>query len=531
MRRLWLAFVAISLCASPAYATVADATMSTTIAGTGQTVFSVPYPFLAADHLTVTKITIATSAEATLTRGVDYSVTLPLGSTLGYVTTSVAVTSSYRIRIDRVVPVTQTTSFRTQGAFLPSTHEAAFDKLTMIAQQIKAAAGTDGTTAVNTHVGLADPHTQYALLAGRAGGQNLRGGTAASENLQMSSTFNATKGKVILGANGTELVVDEVNHRVGIGTATPSVTLDVLGDVKLSDNAANALHVFGGHLFKTLDTGSLSLCSGKSTTVPCGGQIVMTGPTYAVTPYYVDVFGDTIVFADASLGGVARMTLNATTLTLAAGIKIIVDQTGNVQTPQIYGGTGVGGNLKLSTTTNGTKGKLYLNSALTSAFDEANNRLGIGTSAPATTLDVVGAGQFTSTVTSLKKTTAFGATAAAVSPTDCDGYFSTSTNNAVLTLPAGVAGCVITLQNSSSGHGAKVSMAPQAGESIIGSCVGGAAGTGAAGTATLSIFTGTVAKQAQNPSATENKGDYLTVLGTAGGWISIGCMGIWQSEP
>ena len=39
----------------------------------------------------------------------------------------------------------------------------------------------------------ADTFTQYALLAGRAGGQNLRGGTAASENLTLDSTANATK--------------------------------------------------------------------------------------------------------------------------------------------------------------------------------------------------------------------------------------------------------------------------------------------------------------------------------------------------
>jgi hypothetical protein len=46
--------------------------------------------------------------------------------------------------------------------------------------------------------GLADDdHAQYALLAGRAGGQSLTGGTAASENLTLASTTNATKGFVV----------------------------------------------------------------------------------------------------------------------------------------------------------------------------------------------------------------------------------------------------------------------------------------------------------------------------------------------
>src|SRR3972149_4715588 len=48
---------------------------------------------------------------------------------------------------------------------------------------------------------LVDDHTQYALLAGRAGGQTLIGGIAASENLNLKSTSHATKGKIYFGAN------------------------------------------------------------------------------------------------------------------------------------------------------------------------------------------------------------------------------------------------------------------------------------------------------------------------------------------
>lgn len=40
-------------------------------------------------------------------------------------------------------------------------------------------------------------HTQFALLAGRSGGQSLIGGTAASNNLTFESTSNGTKGKVL----------------------------------------------------------------------------------------------------------------------------------------------------------------------------------------------------------------------------------------------------------------------------------------------------------------------------------------------
>lgn len=42
-----------------------------------------------------------------------------------------------------------------------------------------------------------DDHTQYALLAGRAGGQTLTGGTASAQTLTLQSTSDATKGSVI----------------------------------------------------------------------------------------------------------------------------------------------------------------------------------------------------------------------------------------------------------------------------------------------------------------------------------------------
>lgn len=41
-----------------------------------------------------------------------------------------------------------------------------------------------------------DDHGQYAKLTGRAGGQLLKGGTGASENLILQSTSNVTRGYV-----------------------------------------------------------------------------------------------------------------------------------------------------------------------------------------------------------------------------------------------------------------------------------------------------------------------------------------------
>lgn len=64
--------------------------------------------------------------------------------------------------------------------------------------------------------GLADDdHTQYALLAGRAGGQTLVGGTAVSENLTLESTSNVTKGTIIVKDD----LVPDVTETGSVGTA------------------------------------------------------------------------------------------------------------------------------------------------------------------------------------------------------------------------------------------------------------------------------------------------------------------------
>lgn len=57
----------------------------------------------------------------------------------------------------------------------------------------------------------------------------------------------------------------------------------------------------------------------------------------------------------------------------------------------LNGDTASGGNLTLSSTAHATKGKVIVGS---SAYDEANNRMGIGTSSPSYPLDVVGQVRF-----------------------------------------------------------------------------------------------------------------------------------------
>jgi hypothetical protein len=111
-------------------------------------------------------------------------------------------------------------------------------------------------------------------------------------------------------------------------------------------------------------------------------------------------------------------TVNFTTgLTLSA-----FDVTANLSTgiaggQSVIGGTASGNNLTLSSTVHGTKGKVLFG---TSAYDELNNRLGIGTSSPSSGIDITtNALGVTQTLTSglaLVNTTAAAAGAQQISP-------------------------------------------------------------------------------------------------------------------
>lgn len=64
--------------------------------------------------------------------------------------------------------------------------------------------------------------------------------------------------------------------------------------------------------------------------------------------------------------------------------------TTDIKVPLIYGSVSSGANLTLGSTSHATKGKLLFG---TSAYDEANNRLGIGTASPSFAFDLTGQGR------------------------------------------------------------------------------------------------------------------------------------------
>lgn len=71
--------------------------------------------------------------------------------------------------------------------------------------------------------------TDYVSPSGVAGGQSITGGTAAGDDLTLTSTSDGTKGDVLIG---TKFRFDEVNGRLRVGdTTAPTLALEVVGSV------------------------------------------------------------------------------------------------------------------------------------------------------------------------------------------------------------------------------------------------------------------------------------------------------------
>ncbi len=115
-------------------------------------------------------------------------------------------------------PIWTTASFPTSTSANELLYSSANNVVGGLATANSAVLTTSGLGVPSWSPLTTDNFSQYALLAGRAGGQTLNGGTAASENLTLDSTSNATKGNIILAAGG---------GKVGIGTTSPGYLLEV----------------------------------------------------------------------------------------------------------------------------------------------------------------------------------------------------------------------------------------------------------------------------------------------------------------
>ncbi len=275
----------------------------------------------------------------------------------------------------------------------------------------------------------ADTFTQYALLAGRAGGQSLAGGTAASENLTLDSTAHATKGKLVLAPNGGE---------VGIGTTSPQGKLEVV-----AGSDYNALTI------------GYNIASGSAN----GGMITGKRKTQTNAPFSGLGTWDDGINRSLFIGGGTWGRPDATLLKFhtATTYSETIDQgqermritaAGNVG----IGTTNPGERLEISSGVANTSGLKFTNFTST-APTGTGQPVGVDASGNLITVSVSGSGTVNSGT--LNQMAFYNATGSAVS-----GNANVTANNGVLSL--GQAGSVIGGLNLNGNTSGTVSINPQA---------------------------------------------------------------------
>lgn len=106
----------------------------------------------------------------------------------------------------------------------------------------------------------------------------VQGSTASGGSLTLKSTTHATKGKILLGTSA----YDEVNNRLGVGTASPAYPLDVAGTARFTANVS-----VGGVDVVGVQPGDVGykLWTFDPATVVGGGQAVVAGTIYLSAVY------------------------------------------------------------------------------------------------------------------------------------------------------------------------------------------------------------------------------------------------------
>jgi hypothetical protein len=151
-----------------------------------------------------------------------------------------------------------------------------------------------------------DDHVQYALLAGRSGGQTLRGDIGSAGALVLMSTAHATKGKILFGTSA----YDEVNNRLGVQTAAPTKPVQV-GAAVTDMHAAGAMSVINNTA-----GAEFSAATAAGSTSRSGFSLIRSRGDFT-TP--------TAVQADDSLGFVAFKGYDGATIQAPALLEAFVD--------------------------------------------------------------------------------------------------------------------------------------------------------------------------------------------------------------
>jgi hypothetical protein len=260
------------------------------------TAFPFAFKVFAAADLAVYLTNLSTGVEQLLVLNTDYTVILnpdqnysPGGTVTipgGTVNVPAVVPNGTRVTISSAVPFLQPTDLSNQGGFYPDVINDALDRATILIQQLQnltarllIAPTTDGTG------NLTIPNSALRAnkyLAFGASGEPIVGTPAGTTDISYP-------GNVVLRANngGANLSRDFIfmdnlaerarllgsNGRFGLGTATPTEALDVVGNIKASGTGAGNITATGAGAFG----GAVSGASGAFTGAVSGASGAFTG--------------------------------------------------------------------------------------------------------------------------------------------------------------------------------------------------------------------------------------------------------------
>lgn len=276
-------------------------------------------------------------------------------------------------------------------------------------------AGTTYTfsTGLNDNAGTVTSN----LSTGVSGGQSVIGGTASGNNLTLSSTSNATKGKILFGTSA----YDEVNNRFGLRTTSPGS-----GAIYIQSSGAE---VEDGITWSN------------------GARI---GYFTAANATIEAVTGGSLMFKSKNQTGL-RLSDNSGNQAFSFAM---VDQTTTTNQTIVFGGDYSGGYRSVGTTVagidrNGSTLSFFANSGAAGSYasftpnkilsiDGANSRVGIGQSSPTAVLHLK-AGTATANTAPLKFTTGTNLTTAEAGVMEYNNTFhltnSDATRRHIVTAP------------------------------------------------------------------------------------------------
>lgn len=208
--------------------TVATTTNRVDYTGNGSTtVFSFTFRIFADTDLVVTTAD-ELGIETELVLGDDYTVSGVGSYSGGSITLGAALTDGYAMTIQRVLPFTQETDLRNQGAFYAETHEDVFDRMAMVNQQLQeqidrsaklpVTSAEDADALVADIVLLADHVTQIDSVA-----SSISDVTTVADDLNEPTSEINTVATSIANVNTVGTNISNVNTVAGIDSEVTTV--------------------------------------------------------------------------------------------------------------------------------------------------------------------------------------------------------------------------------------------------------------------------------------------------------------------